>query len=148
VLDEKGAPTVVQRAKMLFPLSQIGAITAGQRLDIQNAAPEHIKAYNDYFDRESAYELIVAKQQQEEERALAERRAKEEEKQKAAEQKEQEKAQKEQEKAQKAAAKEAEKLQKEAEKEAARQAKEAEKEKKARRCLQKKWSFIQSRQSL
>jgi len=131
VLDEKGAPTIVQRAKMLFPLSQIGAITAGQRLDIQNAAPEHIKEYEKYFDRESAYELIVAKQQQEEEQALAERRAKEEEKKKEAEQKEAEKQQKEEEKAQKAAAKEAEKAQKEAEKEAARQAKEAEKEKKA-----------------
>ena len=124
VLDEKGAPTVVQRVKMLFPLSQIGAITAGQRLDINNAAPENIKAYEKYFDRESAYEMIVAKQQQEEEKALAERKAKEEEKQKAAQQKEAEKLQKEQEKLQKAAAKEAEKAQKEAEKEAARQAKE------------------------
>ncbi len=34
VLDEKGAPTVVERAKILFPLSQIGAITEGQRLDL------------------------------------------------------------------------------------------------------------------
>ena len=33
-LDEKGAPAIVQRAKILFPLSQIGAITEGQRLDI------------------------------------------------------------------------------------------------------------------
>ena len=33
-LDEKGAPCVVQRAKILFPLSQIGAINEGQRLDI------------------------------------------------------------------------------------------------------------------
>lgn len=60
VLDAKGAPTMVQKAKMLFPLSQIGAITDGQRLDIQNAAPEHIKAYAQYFDRESAYEVLTA----------------------------------------------------------------------------------------
>ena len=33
-LDEKGAPSMVERAKILFPLSQIGAITEGQRLDI------------------------------------------------------------------------------------------------------------------
>ena len=30
-LDEKGAPSVVERAKILFPLSQIGAVTEGQR---------------------------------------------------------------------------------------------------------------------
>ncbi|MFR5271059.1 MAG: helicase HerA-like domain-containing protein [Hoylesella buccalis] len=30
-LDEKGAPQMVERAKMLFPLSQIGAITDEQR---------------------------------------------------------------------------------------------------------------------
>ena len=33
-LDAKGAPSIVERAKILFPLSQIGAITEGQRLDI------------------------------------------------------------------------------------------------------------------
>ena len=33
-LDEKGAPSVVERAKVLFPLSQIGAISEGQRLDL------------------------------------------------------------------------------------------------------------------
>ena len=33
-LDEKGAPSMVERAKILFPLSQIGAVTEGQRLDI------------------------------------------------------------------------------------------------------------------
>ena len=59
-LDAKGAPSVVEKAKMLFPLSQIGAITAGQRLDIRNAAPARIKAYEQYFDRESAYEVLSA----------------------------------------------------------------------------------------
>ena len=60
VLDEKGAPTVVEQAKILFPLSQIGAITAGQRLDIKNAAPARIREYDNYFDRESAYEVLTA----------------------------------------------------------------------------------------
>ena len=44
-LDEKGAPSVVERAKILFPLSQIGAITPGQRMDIQAAAPKKLKDY-------------------------------------------------------------------------------------------------------
>ncbi len=59
-LDEKGAPSVVERAKILFPLSQIGAITAGQRLDLRNAAPARIREYDNYFDRESAYEVLTA----------------------------------------------------------------------------------------
>ncbi len=114
VLDEKGAPSIVQRAKMLFPLSQIGAITAGQRLDIQDAAPANIKEYANFFDRESAYEVIVAKNEEEAQKAAAEKQAEEEEKQRAAEQKEAEKAQKEAEKAEKEAAKEAAKAEKEA----------------------------------
>ncbi len=63
-LDAKGAPTVVERARMLFPLSQIGAVTEGQRLDIQSAAPARIKGYKDFFDRESAYEVLSEAQQQ------------------------------------------------------------------------------------
>jgi hypothetical protein len=58
-LDAKGAPSVVERAKILFPLSQIGAITAGQRLDIQNASPLGGK-YDHIIDRESAFEVLLA----------------------------------------------------------------------------------------
>lgn len=80
-LDEKGAPAVVERAKILFPLSQIGAITAGQRLDLRNAAPARIREYDNYFDRESAYEVLsaandeIARQKEEEslQKAEAER---------------------------------------------------------------------------
>lgn len=57
-LDEKGSPSVVERAKILFPLSQIGAITEGQRLDVNNTAPDKIKEYKNFFDRESAYEIL------------------------------------------------------------------------------------------
>lgn len=77
-LDEKGAPSVVERAKILFPLSQIGAITAGQRLDLRNAAPARIREYDNYFDRESAYEVLtaandeVARQKEEQELQKAE----------------------------------------------------------------------------
>ena len=80
-LDAKGAPSVVERAKILFPLSQIGAITAGQRLDIQNASPLGGK-YDHVIDRESAFEILLAdakkaeeeqaKQQEEVERQKAE----------------------------------------------------------------------------
>ncbi len=80
-LDAKGAPSVVERAKILFPLSQIGAITPGQRLDIQNASPLGGK-YDHVIDRESAFEILLAdakkaeeeqaKQQEEVERQKAE----------------------------------------------------------------------------
>ena len=87
-LDEKGAPSVVERARILFPLSQIGAITDGQRLDVQAAAPAKIKEYQTMIDRESAYEVLTAQyeeQAREEEKALEK---KEKEEAKAAKEKE------------------------------------------------------------
>ena len=89
LLDEKGAPCIVERAKILFPLSQIGAITDDQRHDlIRNSRLYGI--YDKSFDRESAYELLVEQQKQEEKRLQKE--AEEEEKRKAKEAKEKEKA--------------------------------------------------------
>ena len=86
-LDEKGAPCVVERAKILFPLSQIGAITDEQRQTLIRQS----RLYGQYektFDRESAYELLVEEQKQAEKRAQKE--AEEEEKRKAKEAKEKE----------------------------------------------------------
>ncbi|MBQ6652748.1 MAG: DUF853 family protein [Prevotella sp.] len=78
-LDEKGAPNVVERAKILFPLSQIGAISEGQRSDIIRQSRISGK-YDTMVDRESAYELIQ-KENEEEARQLAEaQQAKEDEK--------------------------------------------------------------------
>ena len=57
-LDEKGAPMVVERAKILFPLSQIGAITEGQRLDLIKQSDIYGK-YDTPVDRESAYEILM-----------------------------------------------------------------------------------------
>ena len=57
-LDEKGAPSVVQRAKILFPLSQIGAITEGQRNDIVRGSRLAGK-YDKMIDRESAFEALL-----------------------------------------------------------------------------------------
>lgn len=113
VLDEKGAPTIVQCAKILFPLSQIGAITEGQRIDIQNAAPDHIKDYANYYDRESAYEVLIAQKEQEDAEAAEMLRQQEEAKQ------------------QKEAEKEAERLQKEQERQMREEEKEAERQRKA-----------------
>lgn len=101
-LDEKGAPSMVERARILFPLSQIGAITEGQRMDIKNAAPARIKGYEQTFDRESAYETLTAANAEAEAIRIKEKEAL--------------KVQKEAEKAQKAAEKEAARQEKEAEK--------------------------------
>ena len=58
-LDEKGAPSVVERAKILFPLSQIGAVTEGQRGQIINQSRLYGK-YDKVIDRESAFEVLMA----------------------------------------------------------------------------------------
>ena len=90
-LDAKGAPEVVERARILFPLSQIGAITAGQRLDINAASPVGGK-YDNVIDRESAFEVLLADQQKAAEEQEKQRMEVEEQKEKAAEKKAAEKA--------------------------------------------------------
>ena len=105
-LDAKGAPTMVERARILFPLSQIGAITEGQRLDIMNAAPDEIKEYKNYFDRESAYEVLSAARQAADEEKAKEEEAKAQAKAQKEAEKQAEKERKEQEKAEKQAEKE------------------------------------------
>ena len=87
-LDEKGAPGIVERAKILFPLSQIGAITPGQRMDVQAAAPAKLKEYEKFFDRESAYEVLTEVNQKVEEEKEKERKALEKEKEAKAKEKE------------------------------------------------------------
>ena len=105
-LDEKGTPAMVERAKILFPLSQIGAITPEQRTDLINRSRLYGR-YDHPVDRESAYELITAATE-EAERQKAEMEAQlEAEKQAAVEAKEAAKAAKEAEKAEKERAKKA-----------------------------------------
>ena len=75
-LDEKGAPGIVQRAKVLFPLSQIGAITEGQRMGIIKQSRVYGK-YDTPVDNESAFELLLKEAEealalQEEEKAAIE----------------------------------------------------------------------------
>ena len=88
-LDEKGAPGIVERAKILFPLSQIGAVTEGQRLDIIKGSRIFGK-YDTPIDRESAFEVLMAEadkqfaeqQQQEAEMEIPQPKAEKEEKKK------------------------------------------------------------------
>ncbi len=58
-LDEKGAPSMVERAKILFPLSQIGAVTESQRSQIINQSRLYGR-YDKIIDRESAFEVLMA----------------------------------------------------------------------------------------
>ncbi len=105
-LDEKGTPSIVERAKILFPLSQIGAITEDQRAELIKRSRLYGR-YDHPVDRESAYEIITAATE-EAERQKAEIEAQEEaERQAAIQAKEEAKAAKEAEKAEKEKAKKA-----------------------------------------
>jgi len=109
-LDEKGAPQIVEQAKILFPLSQIGAITPEQR----TAVIQNSDIYGEYEtakDRQSIYETLLAQQE-------AEAKAKEEAEAAKAKEKADKEAAKQKEKEEKEAAKQKEKEEKEKEKEA------------------------------
>ena len=72
-LDDKGTPSIVERAKVLFPLSQIGAITPSQREDIIKGSRIYGR-YDTLIDRESAFEVLLA-QSEADARAEAEAQA-------------------------------------------------------------------------
>lgn len=78
-LDAKGAPTMVERAKILFPLSQIGAISEAERENINKRSPLSGR-YDKMIDRESAFEVLLA--EAEEAQREAEKAAKEAEREK------------------------------------------------------------------
>ena len=74
-LDEKGTPSMVERAKILFPLSQIGAITEDQRAECIKRS-RLFGRYDHAIDRESAYEILTrAYQEVERQRAELEAQA-------------------------------------------------------------------------
>ena len=105
-LDEKGTPSIVERAKILFPLSQIGAVTEEQRSDLIKRSRLYGR-YDHPVDRESAYELITAATQEAERQKAEIEAAEEAERQAAIEAKEAARAAKEQEKLEKEKAKKA-----------------------------------------
>jgi DNA helicase HerA-like ATPase len=59
-LDEKGRPSVVERAYILPPASRIGPITADERKAIMAASPV-AGVYEKTVDRESAYEKLKSR---------------------------------------------------------------------------------------
>ena len=61
-LDAAGAPSVVQRANILLPLSQIGAISSAELENIIRSSRIYGK-YDTPVDRESAYEVLLREQQ-------------------------------------------------------------------------------------
>ena len=105
-LDDKGTPAIVERAKILFPLSQIGAITPGQRTEIINRS-RLFGRYDKPIDRESAYEIITAATEEAERQKAEIEAAAEAEKQAAIQAKEDARAAKQAEKAAKEKAKKA-----------------------------------------
>ncbi len=85
-LDEKGSPSMVERARILFPLSQIGAISESRRDTIIKQSRIYGK-YDKPMDRESAFEVLLAEseeaekaRQQEEAEAAAQAEAEKAEK--------------------------------------------------------------------
>ena len=90
-LDEKGAPSIVERAKILFPMSQIGAITEEQRATLISSSRIAGK-YDEAVDRESAFEKIVKQREAEEQKAAEAQAETEAEKEREREEKEQAKA--------------------------------------------------------
>jgi DNA helicase HerA-like ATPase len=59
-LDEKGAPGIVQRAKVHLPQSQIGKLDDASRAKLLAASP-YAGLYDQLVDRESAYERLESK---------------------------------------------------------------------------------------
>ena len=130
VLDEKGIPTIVKRAKILPPQSYMGMIDEGERQRQINSCMLYTR-YSETFDRDSAYEFFqrynieqqeayeaaVAEQQRAKEEALAQKQA---EKEAALQAKEEERALKEQQREEERAAREQQRAEERAQKEQAR----------------------------
>lgn len=60
VLDENGVPTIVKRATVLPPQSQMGPITDEERDGEIKGNLLYVR-YNDFYDRDSAYEFLQRK---------------------------------------------------------------------------------------
>lgn len=127
VLLEDGTPSVVERAWILPPQSQMGPIDDEIRNREINGNFLHAK-YGTMFDRDSAYEFFERKLKRE---ALEEQERKEEEEQRKAEEKAEREARKEEERQAKALAREEEKRAREEAKQAEKKAREEAREKEA-----------------
>ena len=61
MLDDKGSPTVTERAWIVPPASQIGPIGDADRAAIRKEAAALYGHYEQAVDRESAYEKLKAR---------------------------------------------------------------------------------------
>jgi DNA helicase HerA-like ATPase len=61
LLDERGSPSVTERAWILPPSSRIGPVTDAERDDIRNKSASIYGHYEHAVDRESAYEKLKAR---------------------------------------------------------------------------------------
>ncbi len=86
-LDEEGRPTVVERAKILPPMSMMGAIDDTRREKVIMSSDIYNK-YEKTIDRESAYEMIMDENEREEKAAEKEAEKAEKEAKKKAKEKE------------------------------------------------------------
>ncbi|MDO5565822.1 MAG: DUF853 family protein, partial [Planctomycetia bacterium] len=82
MLDQTGTPAMVQRAKMLFPLSQIGPITPQERTTMITQS-RLAGVYDTAIDRQSAYEDLTAQAAKEAQEAEAQAQQAAQEKQQA-----------------------------------------------------------------
>lgn len=88
-LDEKGIPSMVEQAKILFPLSSIGAITPEDRETLIKRSRLY-GIYERSYDRESAYERLTQEQLAAQKQAEEERKRAEKDKEEALERKREE----------------------------------------------------------
>ncbi|MEM1106110.1 MAG: helicase HerA-like domain-containing protein [Pseudomonadota bacterium] len=75
-LDERGAPGIVQRTLIRPPSSRLGPAGGGERAEVMEGSPVALK-YDEEIDRESAYEILLDREEAAAE--AAERLAEEEE---------------------------------------------------------------------
>ena len=134
LLDEKGVPTIVQRAKILPPQSLMGPADEGEVARLI-AADEFDLKYRTSVDRESAYEIITQATQELEAQRAAEAEEAAAEKQR---QKEEAAAEKQKQKEEAAAEKQKQKEEAAAEKEKQREEAAAEKEAEKKAAAKKK----------
>jgi DNA helicase HerA-like ATPase len=71
LLNEDGAPSVVERARIIPPRSRIGTLLPGERADIISGSPAFSR-YEQQVDRESAYELLQERMKRAELKTAAE----------------------------------------------------------------------------
>lgn len=75
MLDEKGVPTIVDKAFIVPPLSQIGPVTPEQRAQLMSTSLV-AGIYDQEADRESAFEILAARAEEKAVAAAAEAQAK------------------------------------------------------------------------